>query len=219
MVYKVKRTTDAVDVSSKWNEGPWQKANTLQLSNYMGQRPEHFPKTQAKLLYDDENIYVFFRVEDQYVRAVADETHSRVWEDSCVEFFFTPGPDIKVGYFNLETDCGGTMLFRYNNTEQKTQKYITEADFRKIEIFHSMPQIIEEEISEPTLWTLQYKLPLEVLANYCQINKPAPRVIWRANFYKCADKTSHPHWLTWSFVDNPAPDFHLPQYFGIIEFR
>ena len=30
---------------------------------------------------------------------------------------------------------------------------------------------------------------------------------WRANFYKCGDDTSHPHWAAWSplkKVNNPA---------------
>jgi len=38
-----------------------------------------------------------------------------------------------------------------------------------------------------------------------------------ANFYKCADKLQHPHWLNWSPVDFPKPNFHLPQSFGVLE--
>jgi hypothetical protein len=34
-----------------------------------------------------------------------------VWTDSCVEFFFTPGPDLDDGYFNIEANCGGTLEF------------------------------------------------------------------------------------------------------------
>ena len=54
----------------------------------MGVEPEHKPKTQAKLLYDDENIYLIFCVEDKYIRAVAKGYHVPVWRDSCVDFFF-----------------------------------------------------------------------------------------------------------------------------------
>ena len=36
---------------------------------------------------------------------------------------------------------------------------------------------------------------------------PSPRAVWRVNFYKCADDTSHPHWLTWSPVELPDPKF------------
>ncbi len=62
-------------------------------------------------------------------------------------------------------------------------------------------------------------LPVEILKKYASVEKPAPGVTWKANFYKCADKTSYPHWLTWNPVDHPSPNFHLPQYFGAIVFE
>jgi hypothetical protein len=58
-----------------------------------------------------------------------------------------------------------------------------------------------------------------MLTNYSMIQQPKSGVRWKANFYKCADKTSHPHWLTWSPVDYPTPKFHLPQFFGTLEFE
>ncbi|MDD3966848.1 MAG: carbohydrate-binding family 9-like protein [Candidatus Marinimicrobia bacterium] len=39
---------------------------------------------------------------------------------------------------------------------------------------------------------------------------------WRANFYKCGDKTSHPHWGSWQALDILI--FHQPESFGILEF-
>jgi hypothetical protein len=36
----------------------------------------------------------------------------------------------------------------------------------------------------------------------------------RANFYKCGDKTAHPHYLSWSPIETPKPDFHRPEFFG-----
>jgi hypothetical protein len=60
---------------------------------------------------------------------------------------------------------------------------------------------------------------MEILQKYAPVQRPGPTVTWRANFYKCGDKTSHPHWLTWNPVDKPRPDFHLPQYFGTLVFE
>jgi len=184
----------------------------------MGERPKHRPRTQAKALYDDRYVYVIFRVEDRYVRAVAQEYHGPVWKDSCVEFFFRPGDDLSLGYFNLEVNCGGTALFHYQKVPRENVRIVDMADMQQIEIAHSMPRIVEPEIIRPTIWTIEYRIPLAVLEKYCKVAQPRRGVIWRANFYKCADETSHPHWLTWSAVDNPTPDFHLPQFFGILEF-
>jgi hypothetical protein len=219
MTYVVKRASGDVILGSKWESDSWAGANVIELKNYMGDQPKHFPRTQAKLLYDDENIYVFFKVEDQYIRAVADRTHGSICQDSCVEFFFTPSEDLSKGYFNLEINCGGTILLHYGNDIMAERKPLEIAECEMIETFHSLPKIIDPEITEPTTWVLQYRLPVNILSNYCSIDKPASGVKWRANLYKCADGTSHPHWLTWSFVDNPTPRFHLPKYFGSIEFE
>ena len=37
------------------------------------------------------------------------------------------------------------------------------------------------------------------------------------NFYKCADKSDHPHFVSWNPIDTAAPDFHRPEFFGIME--
>ena len=40
----------------------------------------------------------------------------------------------------------------------------------------------------------------------------------RANFYKCADKAAHPHYLSWNRIEIPSPDFHRPDFFGELIF-
>ncbi len=217
--YKVHKLTESMDIDANWDKPQWHKAKPLDIKLFMGDKPEHLPKTQAKLLYDDDNIYVIFRVEDKYVRALAKQFHGNVWEDSCVEFFFTPGLDISDGYFNVEANCIGTILLAHQISRGQDRKLLTSQQLEQIEIATSLPRlIIEPEIKEPLTWILEYRLPLKTLEDYCNLTKPAPGVKWKANFYKCADKTSHPHWLTWSHIDKPQPDFHRPEYFGTLEF-
>ena len=38
------------------------------------------------------------------------------------------------------------------------------------------------------------------------------------NFYKCADETMNPHFVSWSPIDLPEPNFHCPEFFGNIHF-
>lgn len=214
MIYTVKKT-----VESEMTKIQWEKANTLELKNYMGSKPQHFPKTEAKLLYDKKNIYVFFKVEDQYIKAVAQKLHDPVCKDSCVEFFFTPSENLSDGYFNIEINCGGTMLMCHQTARSENKIIVSEQNCKKIILHTYMPKIIEPELNEPKTWTLQYMLPIEILKEYAKVSKPAKGTKWRANFYKCADATSHPHWLTWALVDLPEPDFHQPKFFGELLFE
>ena len=97
MKYQVNRLEGSMNLDADWDKAVWQGVDSLELTHYMGDKPEHFPRVQAKLLYDDESIYVIFRVDDQYVRAVAEQNQDPVCRDSCVEFFFAPGVDLEAG--------------------------------------------------------------------------------------------------------------------------
>jgi len=217
--YQVQWLKDTTKLEGKWGGEVWKDVESIEVKHFMGDEPEHKPKTEAKVLYDEQFIYVIFRVEDRFIRAVAQNYQDSVCQDSCVEFFFTPGADFSLGYFNIEINCGGTMLFNYQSAPGVNVVAISDSDCDKVKIYHSQPKIIEPEKQQPTTWVIEYRVPFDVLEKYCPITRPAPAVSWRANFYKCADSTSHPHWLTWSVVDYPVPNFHLPQYFGTLEFK
>jgi hypothetical protein len=218
MQYKVTKIPDMPTINNDWDVTPWKEIDPLMISNFMGNKPEHFPDTQVKVAYDDVAIYIKFRVEDQYVKAVYEKNQDPVYQDSCVEFFFTPGEDIIIGYFNLEMNCGGTMLFHHQVEPRKNAVLISEDDIKQIQVISTLPKIVDPEIREKITWQVSYRIPFSILSNYHDFDKPQPGTIWRANFYKCADDTSHPHWLTWAPIDFPTPDFHRPAYFGELEF-
>ena len=218
-IYRVQKASGAVNLDGKWDVGAWQGIEAVLINKWMGDEPAHKPIVQVKAVYDELAIYINFRVEDKYVRAVAKGYQSNVWEDSCVEFFFTPADDISLGYFNVETNCVGAMLFQHQRVRGVNVVKIADEDCDKVTIYHSLGEIVEPEIQTNTTWSLQYRLPLEVIEKYAPaFIKPAPGVKWNANFYKCGDETSHPHWLTWNTIDQPKPNFHVPEFFGILEF-
>jgi hypothetical protein len=217
MIATVRRLATPPKIGAGWNKPPWQEVPSELMRNYMGEKPDHFPKTEVKIAYEDTAIYAMFRVQDRYVRAIAAGHQDSVCGDSCVEFFFTPGSDVSKGYFNLEMNCGGTILFHFNPAPKKGIE-IPKSDCEKIAKAHSLPRIVDPEIQESITWTVEYSIPIALLRRYCQVSTPKPHALWRANFYKCADHSSHPHWLTWSPVDYPKPNFHLPQSFGVLEF-
>ncbi|WP_350005689.1 carbohydrate-binding family 9-like protein, partial [Phocaeicola dorei] len=44
-------------------------------------------------------------------------------------------------------------------------------------------------------------------------------MVVRANFYKCGDELQKPHFLSWSPIKIEKPDFHRPDFFGLLEFE
>jgi hypothetical protein len=218
-VYEVLRLMQSMNIDADWNKPQWQQPDAVMIENYMGSTPKFRPIVQAKMMYDDENLYIIFSVRDRYVRCITKDINGPVWEDACVEFFFSPDTSFPEKYFNLEINCGGTPLMHYNIVPGEDITMLAVNDIEMIEIAHSLPQIIDPEITEPVIWTIEYRIPLVLIEKYSKITRPKPGINWKANFYKIAENSSNPHYLTWSFVDNIEPDFHLPQFFGLLRFQ
>lgn len=111
------------------------------------------------------------------------------------------------------------MLFHFQKEPRTDQIVIDRKDLAEIDVAHSMPATVDPEITDPIQWTVEYYIPFSILTKYYDFAEPTSGVLWRSNFYKCADQTSHPHWLTWAKVDFPRPNFHLPAYFGQLRFE
>ncbi len=220
--YTIQKALQRPLLDGNWEGPAWKDVPVIDITHfYLPERAQHHPKAQARALYDDAGIYIHFRVEDQFVRAIETKYHGKVWEDACAEFFVQPLPER--GYFNFEINCGGTMLLSYQENPNWKGPSLRKAGevpwklAKKVEIFHSMPKTVEPEQIEPVTWHLEYFIPFEVLDAYLgELGTPGGQT-WRANFYKCAENNSQPHWASWSPIAGKL-DFHQPQYFAPIHF-
>jgi len=207
-------------LDGNWNSAFWSNVPSLEIARFRPESSGHHPQTAVKLTYNQDGLCGLFRVEDNYVLCTHTRFMDPVYTDSCVEFFVQPRPDS--GYFNFEFNCGGALLASYIVDPTRTANgfkdftLLRPEDAEHIDIYHSMPAVVEPEIEEETLWHLEFFIPFSVLEAYAGTVKAAAGDTWRANFYKCGDKTSHPHWGAWSEVDEL--NFHLPCCFGTLRF-
>ena len=215
-VYNITRLEQPIKIDGNWDKPQWQNIKAIEISNFIRVNPKFRPSVMVKVMYDDENIYVIFNVQDRYVRSVTTDINGRVWEDSAVEFFFSPDTSLPENFFNLEINCGGTPKLGYQSTPRNRPEV---SDVKKIEIGHSLPQIVDPEITEPVTWIIECRIPLIMLEKYSNVTRPKQGVLWRANFYKIAETTSNTHYSSWSVIDHPEPHFHRPQYFGTLKFQ
>jgi hypothetical protein len=218
-VYHVQRLDQPLNINAEWDKPAWRDVRPLKIQNPMGDAPLFTPSVQAKMMYDDNNLYVIFLVHDRYVRCVVKDFNGPVYEEPAVEFFFSPDNALPQKYFNLEINAIGTPLMHFNDHNLKEHVELKKEEMEKIHIAHSLPDLVDTEIKEPVSWTIEYKLPLSIVEIYSKIDRPSPGVSWKANFYKIAEKGTNVHFLTWSEVINAIPNFHLPKFFGTIIFQ
>lgn len=164
--------------------------------------------------HDGSSIYLIYFVEEPHLRATCTEFNSPVWEDSCVEFFISPEGDSN--YYNFEFNCIGTILGSYGKDRHERERF-DPALLGKIEAVPSLGRKPFGERQGPASWNLLVKIPLEVLRYMDNASLEGLRAT--GNFYKCGDRLPEPHYLSWSPVKSPRPDFHTPQFFGPLIFE
>ena len=225
MQYTIHRAGEALGEPTADVARPlWSGAEVAEITHYQREDSGHRPPTAARLLYDANFLAVAFRVQDQYVRAVAENFNDPVCLDSCVEFFVAPDADPdRDAYFNLETNCGGTMLLYRCPSRAETaagtgRVHLDAGDAASLRVAAALPKIIDPEQVGPTDWSVEVHLPWSLFEKHFGVERPGPTTVWRGNFYKCGDRTSHPHWGAWSPLAAMEGGFHRPVDFQPLHF-
>jgi Carbohydrate-binding family 9 len=220
--YTIRRAEALPSESAAWDGPAWSRAKTLTVSRFHPRGSAHRPATQTRLLHDNHALAIIFRVDDRYVLARGTKYQSPTHRESCVEFFARPRADC--GYFNFEWNAIGTLLLWYIDRPRRPdgtfEEYVEVPEdlARTIAVGASLMEPIRDEHPGPLVWTVSARVPLALFEAFTGPLGTLSGQEWRANFYKCADGSSHPHWGYWADIGERL-DFHQPDRFGEIVFE
>ena len=156
-----------------------------------------------QLCYDETALYVRQRAWEANIRAEYSAPLSPVHEDSCMEFFFSIADDMRYVNFEINPNACLELGFGPDRHERVRLCHKAESDtFRPV------------CVRTPDGWTAEYRIPLSFLRILYPDFVLRSGVSFRANCYKCGDKTVRPHFLAWNAVETLTPDFHRPDFFG-----
>ena len=160
--------------------------------------------------YSEKYIYIHFVSREYGLRAVNTENLSPVADDSCVEFFLkTPTSD---EYWNFEFNCIGAVNASHRVTRPDAIR-LTDEEIASIKRHSSCGTEPFGEKPGIHTWTLTVAIPLTLIG----INSADMPSHISGNFYKCAGKATHPHYLSWAPIKSEKPNFHLPEFFARIQ--
>ena len=177
-------------------------AGKIDTLNWVEQYPAA-PETTFTLAHTDEMLYVRFEVKGEVPLATKTEDLQLVNEDACVEIFI--GDADNTHYWNFEFNPAGVC----NASHRKERKVdVVRLNAEQLQSIKRFPvQLCAAH------WSLLVGIPLELI-EFDLAHEHARR----ANLYKCGDKTPMKHYASWSPINAPAPAFHLPEFFGEIQF-
>ena len=175
----------------------------------------YIPEVKFRIAYSKDEIYLQFVVNENAVRAIySDDETSKPYEDSCVEFFWTPGSDNI--YYNLEFNAVGTLLYQGGAQRGNRHRFSNEVT-EQIRRSTNLPKQAFDTREDINTWQLTAAIPLSIFS--LGTVEPLEGRTVKANFYKCGDKLPVPHYLSWSPIGTERPNFHTPQYFGNLCFE
>ena len=157
----------------------------------------------------DENLYIRYFVKGNSLKAVHSSDGSPVYTDSCVEFFMKTVDDHN--YMNFEFNCIGTCDAARRQSRDIKRSLNTD-EYTSIRRYSSIENKPFSEKTGVFSWELVVSIPFRLMGLDPE-NLPEKIL---GNFYKCADDTEYPHFVSWNPIDLPSPDFHRPEFFGEI---
>lgn len=177
-------------------------AGKIDTLNWVEQYPAA-PETTFTLAHTDEMLYVRFEVKGEVPLATKTEDLQLVNEDACVEIFI--GDADNTHYWNFEFNPAGVC----NASHRKERKVdVVRLNAEQLQSIKRFPvQLCAAH------WSLLVGIPF-ALIEFDLAHEHARR----ANLYKCGDKTPMKHYASWNPINAPAPAFHLPEFFGEIQF-
>lgn len=191
----------------------WQGIAGIKIEDYLWMQNSYQPEVFVQACYSNEYIYLKFLVFEQKVTIRYLNIGDPVFKDSCVEFFVNLFPHETQQYFNLELNAIGTIKMGYGI--KRNREYLAVSDLNDIKVVTSITKPVEGFHGSAN-WKLYCAVPIKVLEKYAEKAFRAEDAI--GNFYKCGDETEFKHYGMWNPIENPTPDFHLPDYFGKIVF-
>lgn len=218
-VHRVGEAEAAKLLHAPWDDELWESAETLDLANFREESSFYYVTIRGKLLHDGRSIYgIFHTPNDRFVYAThfADDTFTCM--DNCVEVFFQP--ERSKWYVNCEFSLTGAVLTQFHPDMQNPlmgEHFLAPEDRAKIQVYNMWARLISPEVPGPVEWTLAFKIPMEAIEPYGGPIGELSGQTFLANFYHCADLSSHPRWVSWAPV--PILSFHLPECFREIVFE
>lgn len=171
------------------------------------------PITLFNIARSNDSIFIKYSVRGSMLRAIYSNDLDPVNEDSCVEFFCKlPDSD---NYMNFEFNCIGTCNASKRKSKTESVVRYTLDELAQIKRYPSIGRRAFNEMEGMFEWELTVKIPFTLMG--LDPNNLPEKI--RGNFYKCADGTDSPHYVSWSPIKTEKPNFHCPEFFGELMFE
>ena len=146
---------------------------------------EPISKTEGRIAWDDEYLYVLLVAQDLDLMAYTDFHDGPTYKDDVLEFFFAPGPGPKtLEYINFEINAMGTVYDAYHPDRTKglngEEACKWECEGLKSAVVRK--GTLNEPLDKDESWTLEMAIPWKAIPWMKGRQAPADGEEWSFHF-------------------------------------
>lgn len=213
---RVARVDSAPAIDGRLAEAEWQRTvATPAFVNTLDGSAIDFQVT-ARAMWDDENLYIAFEVDDTFLESPFRNHDDHLWEKDCVEVMLDPGSDA-LNYFELQANpLGTTFETRYDRPRQPQPfGYVDWSSNVRVGV---VANGTVNDTADDRGYIVEMAIPFASLAvGTPTVTPPTEGTVWRANFYVMDAMRSGMRFAAWS--PPRVGDFHVPARFGELAFE
>jgi hypothetical protein len=213
----------AVKVDGKLDEAAWKDAAStgLFVSTMNGSPAPQ--ATEAKLLWDEKNLYVGFQLKDTNIWGTMKNRDDELWKEEAVELFIDWSGTGK-NYIEIQVNPRGTVFDSFLTDYRKHWKKAKEYDFdsgvvAKVTVDGTIDNLKDQDKG----WVVEMAIPLAKLQGPAEKGPslpPKPGDVWRVNLFR-VDRPAGPgakDMVASAWSPPMVGDFHAVKRFGELVF-
>jgi hypothetical protein len=223
--YEVKRAASAIVIDGKPDDKAWAAAGKVELIFPWDYQTGAKQKTIARLLWDDQYLYVSYECEDEDIVAFHTERDDPTYLDDAVEIFINPMPSQTGVYFGLEMNARAT-LYDYvmyevivdgaPATSARSRRLFKQFDLQGVKLATNIEGTMNARGDKDKVWSLEVAIPW---GNFDALSKrPEAGDVWAANINRWDGVEPNRRMSNWSDPLQPRANPHVPARFGQLVF-
>lgn len=214
--HEVRRAATRIVVDGKLDDVPWKGAQPVEFQFPWDYQTGAKQKTTARMLWDDENLYVGYECEDADIVAHFLNRDDPTYRDDAVEIFINPDPT-QLTYYGLEMNARATLFDYFYAFGSVLLKRF---NLSGVELATNILGTLNQTGDKDSGWTLELAIPWTDFKELRRDKTAAPAAgeTWRVNLNRWDGTEPARRLSQWSDSGMAKANPHNPERFGYFVF-
>lgn len=213
--YAIHRAAGPITIDGRLDEADWFAAPRFPAFQFPWHTSGEREQTVAKMLWDDDYVYVAHVCQDAHITARHTERDGPIAQDDCFEVMVAPNPERPDFYYNIEWNVLGGFVD--NHRPQGATGPREAWDSEGVQVVGRYVGTLNQDDDRDGYWLVEAAIPLKNFAHAMPHMPPEPGDAWHLNFNRHGGDTNL-QYSQWAPGDTPQPAFHTPHRFGRVVF-